>query len=52
MKVVKKISSLPITIKVTVWYTIFLLMLLTTLVTVSFLMTNSYAISMSEQDLK
>ncbi len=52
MKVVKKISSLPITIKVTAWYTIFLLMLLTTLVTVSFLMTNSYAISMSEQDLK
>ena len=52
MKVTKMINRLPITIKVTVWYTTFLLILLTMLVVVSFLVSNSYAVSMSEQDLK
>lgn len=52
MKVIRMINRLPITIKVTVWYTTFLLILLTTLVVVSFFITDSYAITMSEQDLK
>lgn len=52
MKVIRMINRLPITIKVTVWYTTFLLILLATLVVVSFLITDSFAISMSEQELK
>ncbi len=52
MKVIKKINNLPITIKVTVWYTTFLSILLIILVGVSFLVTDRYAVSMSEQELK
>ena len=52
MKVVKWINRLPITIKVTAWYTIFLLILILGLVAASFLVTFRYASSLSELELK
>lgn len=52
MKIVKWINRLPITVKVTAWYTMFLLILIMGLVGASFFVTYRYASSLSEFELK
>lgn len=52
MKMINWINRRPITIKVTVWYTTFLFILITVLVITSFLITDSFAVSLSEIELK
>lgn len=51
-KIVKWINRLPITVKVTAWYTTFLLILIMGLVGASFFVTHRYASSLSEFELE
>lgn len=47
----KFISNLPITLQVTIWYTTFLFILLAILIIISFLVSDSLAVAISEDEL-
>lgn len=52
LKVFNRIDRLPVTLKVTIWYTMFLFIILSLFVISFFLVSGSYAASLSEQELQ
>lgn len=51
-KIVKKISQLPITLKVTIWYSLFLSILILLFILASFLSLSSFSTSLSEREVR